>query len=114
MKNETKPTYRIKIVADQEPYEIGDGNTPEELVQIHADIDSHGVWGFVVEKLYVCTCHACDCPVADTWTYIDSCFGFIGNDDGYMMEQALCSIPEDYGDVQVVDEDGQEINTASK
>lgn len=116
----SKPTYRIMIMAASEPYEHGDyadGEAGEEQrAAVDRAIEQHGVWGFVVENHVDCgEAYGEECTPCDGhWEHVDSCFGFIGNDDGYMMEQALASIPAGYGDVQVVDENGREINTVSK
>lgn len=117
--------YRIKILEDQCEYEHGDYDEGEEGEIQRAAVDraigQHGVWGYVVEKLVPATpghpCKACGyAPDAMTegWEHVDSCFGFIGNDDDYMLSQALESIPEGYGEVSIVDEQGREINTVTR
>lgn len=127
---ESKPIYRIILLADREPYDHGDyydegGNhTPESQAageaEVNALIDQHGVWGFVVEKWVhageKCILRLNGRPGVASWSrweHVDSCFGFIGNDD-CMLSKALARIPAGYGEVRVVDEDGREINTATK
>lgn len=127
---ESKPVYRIMLLAECEPYDHGDyydegGNhTPESQVageaEVNALIDQHGVWGFVVEKRVhageKCISRLNGRPGVASWSrweHVDSCFGFIGNDD-YMLSEALTRIPAGCGEVSIVGENGREINTATK
>lgn len=103
-KRKSKVEYRILCVPDYD-YQIGDA---EDADEVRAILNHDGAWGFVVESRKVAGEWHTD------WDVVDSCFGFLGTDDDYMMEQALASIPKGYGTVKVYDDAGHEINTVEK
>ena len=59
---------RIRHVEDPEPYMFGDA---EDEAATRRLIERHGVWGLVAERR---------CPCCDSWSHVDSCWGFLGND----------------------------------
>lgn len=97
--------YRIGVHPDQEQYDPGDG-TDEELAEIWRMVEQFGVWGFVTERRITGLKGA-------QWEDIDSCWGFVGNDQAYMLEQAMSCLPESVQGkvIPIVDERGTQINT---
>lgn len=102
--------YRIKVVPDYEPYEHDAYESEEAKQEIDELINRDGVWGYIVERLVPASepCVTCGNCKPEHWERVDSCFGFLGNDTEFMMEQARESIPEGV-EALTVDEKGREI-----
>ncbi len=94
--------YRILVIPDLEPYQHGDPDDKEEVERTNRMIELDGVWGFSVEKREV------QGHLHSDWESLDSCFGFIGNDLDYMLEEACKALPLGLTDVPIFETDPYE------
>jgi hypothetical protein len=86
--SKTVTVYHIRIVPDNEPYEMGDA---EDVDEVNAAIDRDGVWGFIIEQRQERGAFHTD------WTDLDdginSVWGFIGAE--FCLEEAVAMLPKD-------------------
>jgi len=85
--SKTVTVYRISIVPDEGPYQLGDAENQEE---VNAAIDRDGLWGFIIEQRQERGEFHTD------WTDLDginSVWGFIGAE--FCLEEAVRELPKD-------------------
>lgn len=89
----TKTEYRIRIVADECSYELGDAENAEE---IHEQINREGLWGFIIEVRKVRGEFHTEWEPTDG---LSSCWGFIGAE--YCLKSAMFELPYEAASVEV-------------
>jgi hypothetical protein len=85
--SKTVTVYRIRIVADECSYELGDA---ENEAEVHEAIDRDGLWGFIIEQRQERGEFHTD------WVDmhgVNSVWGFIGAD--FCLEEAIAMLPKD-------------------
>ena len=84
--------WRVRIVADPEPYDTGDLFSPkgcpgvdpvdldrEEREFLRNLYDAGGPWAFIVER---------KCPTCGSWEQVNSCWGFDGDGPtGFVLDE---------------------------